>query len=72
MFLSHNRILTGVLGLIASVRLGRAFLRLLFDAGPSGAVDLKLLVVLRARFDEETLLWFSEGMFTGMFTGFPD
>ena len=61
MFLSHNRILTGVLGLIASVRLGRAFLRLLFESGPSGAIDLKLR-------HEETLLWFSGGMFTG----FPD
>ena len=59
MFLSHNRILTGVLGLIASVRLGRAFLRLLFDSGPSGAIDLKLR-------HEETLLWFSGGDVYGL------
>ena len=59
MFLSHNRILTGVLGLIASVRLGRAFLRLLFESGPSGAIDLKLR-------HEETLLWFSGGDVYGL------
>ena len=59
MFLSHKRILTGLLGLIASVRLGRAFHRLLFDSGASGAIDLKLR-------HEETLLWFSGGDVYGL------
>ena len=58
-FQSHNRLFIGALGLLASVRLGRAFLRLLFDAGPSGAIDLKLR-------HEETLLWFSGGDVYGL------
>ena len=59
MFQSPSRLLIGTLGLVASVRLGRAFLRLLVDVGPAGAIDLKLR-------HEETLLWFSGGDVYGL------
>ncbi len=53
------RILAGLLGLIAAVRLGRAFLRLVLESGPSGAVDLLLR-------HEETSLWFAGGDVYGL------
>ena len=59
MFQSPSRLLIGTLGLVASVRLGHAFLRLLVDVGPAGAIDLKLR-------HQETLLWFSGGDVYGL------